>query len=102
MTWHTAAQMGEIDEQTPHAVTIETHLIALFRRGDQVYATSNVCTHEHVLLSDGYLDGDCIECPLHQGSFNIVTGEAVSPPVVVDIKTYPVKIEGDSVLVQLD
>ena len=75
--------------------------VALYRIEGMVYATSDVCTHEFALLSEGYLDGDYIECPLHQALFHIPTGEVRSPPASEPISTYPAKEEADRVLVHL-
>jgi nitrite reductase/ring-hydroxylating ferredoxin subunit len=52
-------------------------------------------------MSDGYVDGDCIECPIHQALFHIPTGDVRSGPATEPLKTYPVKIEHDQVLVEL-
>ena len=82
-------------------VNVNGHRVALYRIEGTVYATNDVCTHEFALLSDGYLDGDCIECPLHQALFHIPTGEARSPPASEPIPTYPAKEEADRVLVHL-
>ena len=75
--------------------------IALYWIDDAVYATHNVCTHAFARLSEGFLDGDCIECPVHQALFNVKTGEAVAPPAYTAVKTYPCRIEGDDVLVDI-
>jgi nitrite reductase/ring-hydroxylating ferredoxin subunit len=83
-------------------VVVDGHDIALYRVGGQVYATSNVCTHQHALLTDGYLDGDCVECPLHQGRFSIVTGEARDGPVNEDLRTYAVAEADGFISVVLD
>jgi len=50
-------------------------------------------------LSEGFLDGDCIECPVHQALFNVKTGEAVAPPAYQPVKTFPCRIEGDDILI---
>jgi nitrite reductase/ring-hydroxylating ferredoxin subunit len=67
----------------------------------EILATDNICTHAFALLSDGWLDGDCIECPLHAGRFDVRTGKALGPPVDEDIKVYPVRIVGDDIQVKL-
>jgi nitrite reductase/ring-hydroxylating ferredoxin subunit len=74
--------------------------VALYRIEDTVYATSDICTHEFALLSEGHLDGDCIECPLHQARFHVPTGEVRSSPASEPIST-PVKEEADQILVHL-
>ena len=68
---------------------------------DRFYATHGLCTHEKVHLADGLVMEDIIECPKHNGRFNYKTGEARGAPVCVNLKTYPVKVEGGKVLLQI-
>jgi naphthalene 1,2-dioxygenase system ferredoxin subunit len=68
----------------------------------EVYATDNLCTHGAARLSDGFLEDGEIECPLHQGRFDVCTGKAMCAPLTEDIKTYPVKIENMRVMLRLD
>ena len=68
---------------------------------DGFYATDGICTHESVHLEEGLvMDGE-IECPMHQGIFNIKTGKAISPPACEDLKTYPVKVKEGKIYIQL-
>jgi nitrite reductase/ring-hydroxylating ferredoxin subunit len=53
-------------------------------------------------LSEGYIDGDVIECNFHNGQFNIKTGEVVSPPCMIPVKTYPAVVEGGTVFIEVD
>jgi len=76
--------------------------VALYRLGGAYYATSNVCSHQFALLSEGSVDGEYIECPMHQGRFHIPTGAAQGVPVTAPIAVYPVKVERERVYVQLD
>lgn len=101
MPWHKVAQEDQLDAEYPTAVSVGETLIALYKVDGQAYATSNVCTHQFALLSDGYVDGDCIECPLHQALFHIPTGKLQSGPTCDDLKTFPIKIEGGEVFVEL-
>ena len=101
MAWHVAARSSELGEGEVIGVVIDGQPIALYRLGGKLYATYNICSHEHALLSDGYIEGDCIECPLHQARFHIATGEVRSAPATEPIRTYPVKSEGDQILVEL-
>lgn len=102
MPWHKVAREDQIDADIPSAVSVGENLIALYKVNGQVYGTSNVCTHQFALLSDGYIDNDCIECPLHQALFHIPTGERQSGPTCDDLKTYPIKIENGDVFVDCD
>ena len=73
----------------------------VYRLEDGFYATDGLCTHETVHLEEGLvMDGE-IECPMHQGIFDIKSGEAISPPACEDLKTYPVKVENDQVYIKI-
>ncbi len=54
--------------------------VALYNIDGQFYATHNICTHAHALLSDGWLEGDIVECPLHGGRFEVKTGKGLGAP----------------------
>lgn len=75
--------------------------IALYTVGDEVYATDNLCTHGNARLCDGFLEGHEIECPLHQGRFDVRDGRPACEPATEALRTYPVRIEGQRVLLQL-
>ena len=73
----------------------------VYRLEDGFYATDGICTHEAVHLEEGLvMDGE-IECPMHQGIFNIKSGKAISPPACNDLQTYPVKVEDGKIYIQL-
>jgi naphthalene 1,2-dioxygenase system ferredoxin subunit len=76
--------------------------IAIYTVGDAVYATDNICTHGHARLCDGFLDGHEIECPLHQGKFDVRDGQPTCAPVTEALRGYPVKIDGGRVFLQVD
>jgi len=61
-----------------------------------------VCTHQFALLSDGYVEHGCIECPLHQGRFDLKTGAPLCAPVTEPVRVYRVKVEDAKVFVELD
>lgn len=75
--------------------------IAFYEVEGEVFATDNICTHGAARMSDGFLEGREIECPLHQGRFDVCTGKALCAPLTEDIKTYPVKIENMRVMLRL-
>ncbi len=76
--------------------------IAIYNIDGTFYATSNVCSHAFAHLSDGFLDGDVIECPLHAAAFDVKTGKAVCAPADEDIKSYPARVVGNKVQIQID
>ncbi len=84
------------------AVVVDEEDIALYRIEGRFYATHGLCTHENVKLADGFVEGSRIECPLHGACFNIKTGKAVSPPAEIDLKTYPVKFDGNTIYVGIE
>ncbi len=83
-------------------LAVAGHDIALYTVGDAIYATDNTCTHGQARLCDGFLDGHEIECPLHQGKFDVRDGMPTCDPVTLPLRSYPVKIEGRRVFVQID
>ena len=68
---------------------------------DGYFATDGICTHEAVHLEEGLVMDEEIECPMHQGIFNIKTGKAISPPACEDLKTYPVKAEDGKIYIKI-
>jgi apoptosis-inducing factor 3 len=75
--------------------------IAIYNVEGEFYATDNVCTHALALLTDGFLEDGVIECPLHAGCFNVKTGKGMGAPIVEDLKTYRVRIEADTIEVEI-
>lgn len=76
--------------------------IAIYKIGEALYATDNTCTHGQARLCVGFLDGYEIECPLHQGKFDVRDGKPTCAPATEPIRCYPVKIEAERVLVSID
>ena len=100
--WERAANTEAIPEGEVIAATVAGRQIALYNIEGEIFATNNVCTHEHAYLSDGYLEGCVIECPLHQGKFDVRTGQPSCAPVTEAIRSYPVKVEAGRVFLALD
>ncbi|MBT2793904.1 non-heme iron oxygenase ferredoxin subunit [Paraburkholderia strydomiana] len=101
MTFQFAANLDDLNPDEPYAATIDSEQIALYLVDGEVYATHNVCTHQFALLSDGYVEDGCIECPLHQGKFDVKTGAALCAPVTTPVKTYKVQVDNGAVMVEL-
>ncbi len=76
----------------------EGRTFALYRtEDDRYFATDGLCTHEKVHLADGFVMGNLVECPKHNGRFDFTTGQAKRAPACVALKTYPVKLEAGRV-----
>ncbi len=99
--WIDAAARADVPEGDVVGVQVEGRDIALYEVDGEVFATDNVCTHGHARLSDGFLEGREIECPLHQGRFDVCTGAALCAPLTEGIKTYTVRIENMRVMLKL-
>src|ERR1700724_174670 len=102
MTWRSAISLELLRPDGVTGVEIEGVPVALYKLGEQVYATHGICTHAMAILADGFVEDGKIECPLHQGLFDIRSGEALCGPVTEDLRTYAVKVDGGDVLVDLD
>ena len=102
MNWIDALGRDELPTDDVIGVEVDGHDLALYAVGDAVYATGNLCTHGHARLCDGFLDGHEIECPLHQGKFDVRDGRPLCDPLTEGVRSYPVKIEGQRVFVRID
>jgi len=99
VTWHRVASRSELTPTNPLAVEVGGKLIGLYLVDGTVHAVGNLCTHEFAILTEGFVEGDVIECPLHQARFSIKTGKVLSEPADTDLPTYPVKLNGDDIYV---
>lgn len=100
--WIDATGVDEVPEDDVIGIMVAGRDIAMYNAGGEVFATDNICTHGHARLCEGFLEGHEIECPLHQGRFDVRTGQPTCAPVTEAIKSYPVKIEGGRVWLALD
>ncbi|MCD9025404.1 MocE family 2Fe-2S type ferredoxin [Cohnella silvisoli] len=100
--WIEVCKADEIDEEDVLRFDHEDRTFAVYRTDkDEYYATDGYCTHEKFHLSNGLVMGSTIECPKHNGRFDVMTGQAKRAPVCVDLKTYPVKVENGTVYIEL-
>lgn len=95
--WIDALAADDLPNDDVIGVAVAGKDIAIHTVGDSVFATDNICTHGHARLCDGFLDGHEIECPLHQGKFDVRNGHATCEPATEALRTYPVRIEGQRV-----
>lgn len=76
--------------------------IALYDVEGELYATDNLCTHGRARMCDGFLEGHEIECPLHQGRFDVRDGKALCAPLTENLRCYPVRVEGGRVYLAVE
>lgn len=74
--------------------------LAVFNVEGEFFVLDDACTHGPGSLSEGYVEGDIIECNFHNGQFNIKTGEVVSPPCMVPVKAYRTIVENGKVFIE--
>lgn len=101
MGWNAVAKAEEIAAGTAVVVEAGGKRIALCNTGDGIYAIDDVCTHDGGPLDQGKLDGIEIECPRHGARFDVTSGRALCLPAVRPVKTYPVRVEGGEVEIDL-
>lgn len=92
--WRRVLGVDELPEGEVVGVTLGERQLAIYRVDGAFYATADKCTHAAALLSDGMLFGCLIECPLHNGRFDIRTGKAMTSPLTRDLPTYPIRVQG--------
>jgi nitrite reductase/ring-hydroxylating ferredoxin subunit len=83
-------------------VQLEGQSIALFNVGGTFYAIDNGCTHVGGPLAEGELAGEVVTCPWHNARFDVKTGAVLGPPAQTGVRSFPVKLQGNDVLVELD
>ena len=99
--WIDVLALESVPEGDVTSVNVGGQEVALYEVEGEVFATDNFCTHGAARMSDGFLEGREIECPLHQGRFDVCTGKAMCAPLSQDIRVYPVRIENKRVWVNM-
>lgn len=101
MAWTTVTTTAEVAPGTATVVEADGHRIAICNTGDGFYAIDDLCSHDGGPLGQGHLDGSQVECPRHGARFDVTTGKALCLPAVRPVKTYPTRVEGDSIAVDV-
>lgn len=100
--WQDVATLDDFAASDTIAVDAGGRRIAIYLVQGEVFATDNVCTHGQADLCDGFLEGHEIECPFHQGRFDVRTGQAVAAPATEALATYPARRQGTKVQIRVD
>ncbi len=95
------AHKSEIADQSAKCVEVEGKRIALFNLGGEFYAIDDTCTHRGGLLSEGSIDGEEVECPLHGAHFNIKSGDVTAAPAAEGVTKYSVRLTGDDIEIEI-
>jgi 3-phenylpropionate/trans-cinnamate dioxygenase ferredoxin subunit len=94
-----ACALTDVEDGSAVRVVIDGLPVAIVRSEGEVYAIHDVCSHANVALSEGEIEDQTIECWLHGSRFDLVTGRPTGLPATQPVPVYPVKIDGDDVLV---
>lgn len=99
--WIRFALPSVLADGAMQAVTVAGRRLLIYRVGDSFYASDRRCTHQGADLLRGYFDACVIECPVHQGRFDVRTGAPLSPPANIALRIYPIKAEGEAFLIEM-
>ena len=93
------ATKDELPNGARKLLEIDGRPIAVFNVAGEYYAIADVCSHDDGPVAEGELEGYEIECPRHGAHFDVRDGKVLSFPAIVDIPAYPVKVEGEEILI---
>ena len=100
--WIDVMAEADLNDGDVVGVEIEGEEVALYRVEGQVHATADLCTHGFARMSEGFLEGCEIECPIHQGRFDVRTGEALSGPVAEPLPCHSVRRSEGRIWIRLN
>ncbi|WP_326823520.1 non-heme iron oxygenase ferredoxin subunit [Streptosporangium sp. NBC_01639] len=101
MTFEKVCKLSDIPDDGVIGLEVGETPVALVRRGTEVFALHDVCSHAEVKLSEGEIYDETLECWLHGSCFDLRSGKPTGPPATKPVPVYHVKIDGDDVLVSL-
>lgn len=100
--WIDACATDDIENEDLIRFDHDGKVFMIYRSPDDEYfCTDGICTHEKVNLEQGLVVDYEIECPKHAAAFDYRTGEALRSPACVDLRTYPTKVEGGRVFLEV-
>ena len=102
MAFQRACALSELADNEPLAVSVEDTAIAMVKDGDEVFAIRDQCSHAAIPLSEGEVEDCLIECWLHGSTFDLRTGKPTTLPAFEPVPVYPVRVDGDDVLVDVE
>ncbi|MBV2151449.1 bifunctional 3-phenylpropionate/cinnamic acid dioxygenase ferredoxin subunit [Kitasatospora sp. SUK 42] len=102
MSFLRACALSDLQEDVPKRVDLNGVPVSIVRTDEGVFAINDTCSHANVSLSEGEVEDCMIECWLHGSSFDLRTGKPSGLPATKPVPVYPVKIEGDDVLVSVN
>jgi naphthalene 1,2-dioxygenase ferredoxin component len=99
--WVDVAALDDLWDGAGQPAIVLGREIALFRSGDEVFATEPMCNHGLARLCEGFVEGHEVECPLHQGRFDLRSGAPTCPPVTQPIRVFATRVAAGRVWTKL-
>ena len=93
------AEVGQLSPGDMITVEVGEEQILLVNIGGNIHACDDICSHAYASLSEGDLNGEEVECPLHGSAFNVTTGEVLTPPADEKVRVFEVRVDGQDILV---
>jgi nitrite reductase/ring-hydroxylating ferredoxin subunit len=100
LTWLDVCAVDDLPDGEMTALETDPP-VAVYNVDGEFFSTANTCTHMKSALTDGYLDGDQVECVLHMATFCVRNGRATSLPATVPLRTFEVRVEEDTLQVRV-
>ena len=97
-----ACKLSDLPAEGAIRVELDGRPLCVARSGGEVFAVDDTCTHADVSLSEGDVEDGTVECWLHGSRFDLRTGQPTGLPAIKPVRTYPVTVEGDDVLVAVE
>ncbi len=102
MSYQRVCAVSELPDSSPVRVEVDGLAVALVRHDNEIFAIEDECSHAAVPLSDGDVEDCTIECFLHGSRFDLRTGKPTGLPATEPVPVFPVKVDGDDVLIDID
>lgn len=94
--------LSEVSEDLPFRAVVDDFAYAVFQVGGQYYVTADLCSHGPGSLSEGFVENCQVECPFHQGRFDIRTGAPTAPPCELPIRVWTAIVQDGAVFIDVD
>ena len=91
-SWQDAIAVDDLEKGWVTRVTVGRRLLALYDTPTGIHASLALCNHGGADLCDGYFDRYVIECPLHQGAFDVRTGRPVCAPATRAMRVFETRV----------
>ena len=95
--WTPVGQRGEVEADAPLGVTVGTQKVGIYDVDGTLYAAEDICPHAAARLTQGFVEGREVECPLHNAVFDVSSGKHLRGEPCRDLKTFPVRVVGEEI-----